>query len=220
VPVRIDAREDTEMAFVVLRVGGRQDFLSNVPSVTRPWDTTSYPDGKYTVVAEAYAKHYLLRSAPIEVVIDNAGKLGAAEIGARGVGGRALAPGGSLRLLPEATWKSIIVSSGARAKLLDQSLALRGGRAYVPLRRVIGAAGGRVSWQGRSRTAGAEYGKHAAGVTIGSTEARRDGRPVPIDLAPYLSARRTQMPVRALGGLLDLAVEWVHGAKSVRLYSR
>ncbi len=72
VTVRVDARAHADLAFVRLRVLGREDFLCNAGLTVRPWDTRALPDGNYTLVAEAFASHYLIaRSRPVVVEIRN-----------------------------------------------------------------------------------------------------------------------------------------------------
>jgi len=73
VPIWLDARgQGPDFAFVVLWIGDRRAFLSNVSFSEQPWDTRAYPDGKYRLVAEAHASAWLLaRSPAIEVEIRN-----------------------------------------------------------------------------------------------------------------------------------------------------
>lgn len=214
VPIRLDARtHQPEFAFVVLRIADREGFVSNAPLTVQQWDTRQYPDGRYRLVAEAHAKAWLLaRSPAVEIEIRNSGG------GLAGADGRGLAPHGS-RKLPSPSWKSITVASPHKAVVLPKGMRLGGGRASVPVRRVVEAAGGKVGWEPSLRRVTATCGGHQASMTIGRTDARRDGEPVRLDAAPHLRAGRTQVHARALGDLLDLFVGWVHEAKCVQFTS-
>lgn len=207
VPVKIDARAHADLAYVILRVGEREAFLSNAAITVRQWDTRAFPDGTYTVVAEAYDKYTLLERSYGEVFeIRNDTRAGATAT--------APAPRGGL---PDPTWKSITVASPNRALRLPERLSLRGDRSFVPLRRVVETAGGTVEWTPPSRSAGAAYRANRATVTIRSRDARKGGRVVRLEYSPYLRDARTQIGARALAELLELRVEWLHEAKSVRL---
>ena len=216
VPIQVDARAyQSELAFVVLRIGDREAFLSNSPHALQEWDTRQYPDGRYRLVAEAYAKAWLLaRSPAFEIEIRNADdERGRSEAQGRGLAARPRRGEGGL---PSPIRKSITVVSPAKVTVLRDGVSVQGGSATVPVRRVVEAAGGQVDWEAASRRVTAAYGGHRASMIIGRRDAWRDGEAVRLDATPRLRAGRTRIPARSLADLLGLFVGWVHEAKSVQ----
>lgn len=208
VPVCIDARSDADLAFVLLNIDGKEEFAGNGPFATRTWDTTKFENGFHVVEAESHAPYERLRRRTIRVEVYNPEKGPRAGDTAE----RALPAD-----LPKPSWKSVTVLSGTQPEVIVDGVRLIGSRAFVPLRRVVNAAGGKVSWEPEPRQAGAMCNLHNAAVLIGRKDAKKDGAPLELNLAPLLRQDRTQIGARALGSLLNLKVEWLHDSKSVRL---
>jgi LysM repeat protein len=85
------------------------------------------------------------------------------------------------------------------------------GRAIVPLRAVVEAAGGTVNWRPADRQAQAGLGAHQLTVEIGSAAATVDGAAVTMAKPATLTANRTLVPLRFLGDALDLALRYQSG---------
>lgn len=99
---------------------------------------------------------------------------------------------------------SVIVNGQAMA--FDQPPVMRASRVFVPMRAIferLGAtvvyANGNINAQGRG---------HSVHLTIGSQNARIDGNPYTMDVAPFTIAGRTEVPLRFVAQALGAGVQW------------
>ena len=85
------------------------------------------------------------------------------------------------------------------------------GLAIVPFRMVIEEAGGSVTWEPEARQASASAGGHKIAVTIGSDQAGVDGATMAMGAPAALRCDRTVVPLRFLGDILDLVLQYEGG---------
>lgn len=85
------------------------------------------------------------------------------------------------------------------------------GRSMVSLRALVEGVGGRVSWLPAARQANAVARNRELTVTIGSREAKVDGRPQLMSAPAALQHNRTVVPLRFLGDALDLLLQYEDG---------
>lgn len=93
----------------------------------------------------------------------------------------------------------------------DAPTTIANGLAIVPLRTLIEEAGGSVTWEPEARQASASAGGHRIAVTIGSDQAGVDGATVAMGAPAALRCDRTVVPLRFLGDILDLVLQYEGG---------
>ena len=83
---------------------------------------------------------------------------------------------------------------GQQVQLQDEPRNM-GGPIYVPLRQVMEAIGGTLSWDGPSNTAGATLqGRHAR-IPTNSSTITVDGQPVELSVPPIMDGNQVWVPV-------------------------
>lgn len=118
---------------------------------------------------------------------------------------------------------STMTVNGA-GQALDAAPMIKDGRTLVPIRAIVEAMGGTVSFDatdGKGRVDIA-VGKHTLSLWIGKPGARIDGRIVQIDtsnpsVVPLIQTGRTYLPFRFVGESLGCAVGWDPAARAVTL---
>ena len=93
----------------------------------------------------------------------------------------------------------------------DVATTVEEGRAMVSLRAVVEKVGGSVTWLPETRQASALARNHDILVTIGSDEAKVDGGARVMPAPALLRLSRTVVPLRFLGDVLDLALQYQDG---------
>ncbi|MFZ5644711.1 MAG: stalk domain-containing protein [Bacillota bacterium] len=82
-------------------------------------------------------------------------------------------------------------------------------RTFVPIRGIVEAMGGTVSWDGLSSKITINYNNNTIILQIGSTKAIVNGAPRKMDVAPFLSETgSTMLPVRYVAEYLGCRVDW------------
>lgn len=89
------------------------------------------------------------------------------------------------------------------------------GRTLLPIRAVIEAFGGEVSWNDRTKTATLNVSGDKAELTVGKCEAYFNGSQRTLDTAPEIIGGRTMLPVRFAAESFNLAVAWDDASKIV-----
>ncbi len=89
------------------------------------------------------------------------------------------------------------------------------GRVLVPMRGIFEALGAEITWRDDIRTVTATKGKKEVIVTIDSLNARIDGQPVKMDVAPAIIEDRTMVPVRFVSEAMGEDVSWDDATKTV-----
>jgi photosystem II stability/assembly factor-like uncharacterized protein len=126
----------------------------------------------------------------------------------------------TIRLVIGSTTMTVNDSSQA----LDAAPMIKDGRTLVPIRAIVEAMGGTISFDatdGKGRV-DITLGRHALSLWIGKPGARVDGTPVQIDAAnpavtPIIQAGRTYLPFRFVGESLGSEVGWDPATRAVTL---
>ena len=112
------------------------------------------------------------------------------------IGQKLVVPGGKMQI------------DGQAVKTDVAPVQLRNGIATSPLRYVVEAMGGTVSWVGPAHQMVANTaGRGVITITVGSHEAQVNDEKVLMDLAAYLEQGRTMVPVRFISAALDVTIE-------------
>ena len=86
------------------------------------------------------------------------------------------------------------VIGGQPVQLEDEPRNL-GGPVYAPLRQVMQAIGGTLSWDGPSNTAGATLGGRHARIPTNSSTITVDNQPVTLSVPPFMDGDQVWVPI-------------------------
>lgn len=111
----------------------------------------------------------------------------------------------------------IQVDLDGRRLQFDQPPAMVGGRLMVPLRGIFEALQAEVLYDGPTRSIKATKGSKVVELTLGSREARIDGRPVFLDVPADTLGGRTMVPLRFVSESLGAEVKWNGATRTVAL---
>jgi lactocepin len=100
---------------------------------------------------------------------------------------------------------------------LDAAPFIKDGRTLLPIRALIEALGGSVQWNASTRTATVMLGSRTVALTIGSTTALVNGKPITLDVAPMIVGGRTFLPLRAVAENLGLDLAWEPISRTISL---
>lgn len=92
-----------------------------------------------------------------------------------------------------------------------------GGRTVLPIRSIIEAMGGEVSWNDASKTATITYKEKTISLTIDSTTMLVDGKAVEMDVAPMIYKDHTFLPIRPIMENLNGQVKWYDSIQVVAI---
>lgn len=81
-------------------------------------------------------------------------------------------------------------------------------RTLVPIRAIIEAMGGKVDWDGDTRTVTLDYNDNEIRLVIDSTTAYLNGAANELDTAPAIINERTMLPIRFVSESFGFDVEW------------
>ena len=90
-------------------------------------------------------------------------------------------------------------------------------RTLIPIRAVVEAFGGEVSWNGDTRTAMLSYGENTIELTIDSTTAYLNGEAQTLDTTPVIINDRTMLPIRFISEGFGFDVEWEQSTQTVTI---
>ena len=93
----------------------------------------------------------------------------------------------------------------------------KNGRTLVPIRSVIEAFGGDVSWNGDTRTATLKMDGDTVSLTIGSNTGYLNGVGQYLDVAPEIINGRTMLPIRFVAESFNLGVAWEGDTRTVTI---
>jgi hypothetical protein len=114
---------------------------------------------------------------------------------------------------------SLVMTADGRSVMLDSSPIIREGRTLLPIRAVIEALEGTVTWDAVQRKATVTLGVHTVEVWIGSKNARVDGINVALDVAAIIVNSRTLLPLRFVAENLGCTVTWDAVSRTVTIES-
>jgi hypothetical protein len=134
---------------------------------------------------------------------------------------------------PVVTTVSLVIGSkvmtvnGVARPPLDAAPMIMGGRTLVPIRAVVEAIGGTITFDAKDGKGRVDImmGSHALSLWIGKPGALLDGVTVQIDTAnanvtPIIQASRTYLPFRFVGESLGCEVGWDPATRTVTLTYR
>lgn len=93
-------------------------------------------------------------------------------------------------------------------KYLPFDGVIKDDRTLVPMREICEGLGGKVTWNEKTRTAKADFGKKQIEMTIDNNIIKVNGENQTIDVPAQLINEKTMLPVRALCENLEAFVEW------------
>lgn len=104
----------------------------------------------------------------------------------------------------------------------DSAPIIRNGRTLLPVRSLIEALGGSVTWNAAARTTTVVLGGRTVKLTVGVGKAVVDGRQVAIDganpaVVPEIINGRTYLPLRFLADSLGVSVAWDASSQTVSI---
>ncbi len=90
-------------------------------------------------------------------------------------------------------------------------------RTLVPIRAIIEAMGGTVSWKQETQTATLNYGCDEVRLIIDSTTAYLNDEPNTLDVAPTIINERTMLPIRFIAESFGFDVDWDNNTRTVTI---
>jgi len=117
--------------------------------------------------------------------------------------------------------KSVFTVNGI-STTLDSPPVIKNARTLVPIRAIIEALGGAVSWDGTARKATVSLGNVTIELWIGNSVARVNGITTRIDstnlkVVPEIINSRTMLPLRFVSENLGCAVVWADATKTITI---
>lgn len=93
------------------------------------------------------------------------------------------------------------------------------GRTFLPIKGVVVAMGGTVSWDAITQKITINYNNTSIVMQIGSQDVMVNGVLKKMDVAPYISSTgSTMVPVRFVGEFLGCSVNWDEAQKKITIY--
>ena len=90
-------------------------------------------------------------------------------------------------------------------------------RTLVPIRAIIEAMGGSVSWDGETNTAVLTIGEDSVTLVIGSEKAMFNGEEKTLDVAPQIINDRTMLPIRFIAESFKFNVDWNEATETITI---
>ncbi|MHB8107692.1 MAG: stalk domain-containing protein [Candidatus Cryosericum sp.] len=121
---------------------------------------------------------------------------------------------------PVSSYKTVTLTIGKTSMdvngmpvAMDAAPVIKNSRTLLPIRALIETLGGKVAWDGKTRTATVTLGEHSVVLVVGKSMALVDGKSVPIDAAngkvvPEIIGSRTYLPLRFIAENLGLDLTW------------
>ena len=108
------------------------------------------------------------------------------------------------------------------SKTLDSPPVIKNGRTLVPIRTIIEALGGTVSWDATTKKATVTLGKKTIALWIGKSAATVNGVSTPIDstdakVVPEIINGRTMLPLRFVTENLGATVGWDQNTQTITI---
>ncbi|OQB15000.1 MAG: hypothetical protein BWY15_00815 [Firmicutes bacterium ADurb.Bin193] len=113
----------------------------------------------------------------------------------------------------------INITIDGKLQAFDPPAMIRNDRTMVPMRAIFEIMGATVDWDEATSTVTATKGNTTITLTIGSTEAKLNGQPLTLDVAPFTHNDRTMVPLRFISESLGAAVQWSGTTNTVILAS-
>jgi len=104
--------------------------------------------------------------------------------------------------------------------IFDVQPTIIDGRTMAPFRAIFEALGYTIDWEGGSQTIRADNDSGSILMKIGDLEIHHRDRTIKTDVAPYIQAGRTFVPVRIISELSGCDVLWNQSTRTVLIYSK
>ncbi|OQB15875.1 MAG: hypothetical protein BWY15_00001 [Firmicutes bacterium ADurb.Bin193] len=111
------------------------------------------------------------------------------------------------------------ITIDGKPQTFDPPAMIQNDRTMVPMRAIFEIMGATVDWDETTSTVTATKGNTTITLTIGSTEAKLNGQPLTLDVAPFTHNDRTMVPLRFISESLGAAVQWSGTTNTVILAS-
>lgn len=111
----------------------------------------------------------------------------------------------------------IIAELDGRPLQFDQPPMMMGGRVMVPLRGIFESLGANVRFEAASQRIFATRGSQSVQLTLGSSRAMVDGKPVTLDTPSASLGGRAMVPLRFVSEALGAEVRWQESTQTVFL---
>ncbi len=89
------------------------------------------------------------------------------------------------------------------------------GRTVVPIRAIVEAMGGKISWDGSTKTVTIEANGNKVAMQINNKAFTVNGENKELDVAPLVKDGRTFVPLRFAAQNLGCQIEWIKSSKSI-----
>lgn len=103
--------------------------------------------------------------------------------------------------------KATVIVNGEKATFKEPILN-KNGHLFLPMRNLYEMIGATVHWESKSKTASAERIGNQVAITLNSTTANVNGKPVTVNVPPFLYQDKTYVPIRFLSENLGGSVIW------------
>ena len=113
--------------------------------------------------------------------------------------------------------KPIRVIVKGKEVAFDQVPVIVEDRTLVPIRAIVEAMGGKVSWDSKTATATLTLETNVLKLTIGSKTAYLNGKQMTMDVPPQIIGDRTMIPVRFAAEKLNFTVTWDAQNKTITI---
>ncbi len=123
---------------------------------------------------------------------------------------------GQLIFLP--IGKNTVTVNGQATKI-DAPAQIIGDRSMVPVRFISETVGATVGWDSAERKVSIALGGRTVEIWIDKTDARVNGQPATLDVAPQIASDRTMVPLRFVTENLGLTVGWDNALRGVYVVS-
>jgi SpoIID/LytB domain protein len=93
-------------------------------------------------------------------------------------------------------------------------------RVFVPMRAIFEALGATIKWDENTQTVKANKGATNVQLTIGLSNAKVNGEPIPLDVVAFTKQNRTMVPARFVSESLGADVKWDAGSNTVYIVAK
>ena len=104
--------------------------------------------------------------------------------------------------------------------LFDVQPVIKNGRTMVGMRDIFEEMGFRVTWDEASKTVTGNDGETEIKLTIGQTDAYRNGEVLALEAAPEILSQRTMVPLRFVAESAKAQVDWNEETRIVHITSK
>lgn len=93
------------------------------------------------------------------------------------------------------------------------------GRTLVPFREIFEGLGATLEWDGKTQTVVASKGLVKVQVTVGETEAFKNGKSVMLEVPAAVINGRTMVPLRFVSEAMGSIVDWEGASRTITIHS-